>query len=716
MKQILQSLKNGNIELAEVPVPQVRPGFLLIKSSRSLISLGTEKMLMNFGRAGWVDKARQQPDKVKQVFQKIKTDGLIPTVNAVMNKLDQPLALGYSNAGTVIAVGSGVYGFKPGDRVVSNGNHAEIVCISTSLCARIPDNVNDTTASFTVVSSIALQGVRLVSPTLGESIAVIGLGLIGLITCQILQANGCRVTGFDYDSGKVELARSYGVAAYDLSTAIDPVETAITFSNGHGVDAVIITAATSSNDPIQQAPQMCRKRGRVVLVGVSGLNISRDDFYKKEISFQVSCSYGPGRYEKSYEEKGLDYPIGFVRWTEQRNFLAILDLMSSGKLNVEKLVSREIDFFKADDAYQLINEGKDLLGIVLKYDGNVDLQKKSIIIHPARTKVLDSARPVTGFIGAGNYASAILIPAFSKAGATLKTITSAGGVSGTHVGHKHGFSISATDNSVIFNDPEINTAVISTRHSSHAGLVIEAIRAGKNVFVEKPLCMSLEELNEIRKVYNETAVENGTRIMVGFNRRFSPLIEEARKCLKTLSEPMSVIITVNAGIISGEHWTQDKETGGGRIIGEACHFIDLIRYLTGHPVVEIKSTAMFENSNNSKPADTVTITMSHKNGSTGTVHYFANGCKEFPKERIEVFAAGRILQIDNYKNLNFFGWPGVKNISLWSQDKGQENCAKAFIEGIKNGHPSPISIEEIFEVAELTIAAAKMRESTSILT
>lgn len=706
MKQILQSLKNGNIELAEVPVPQVKPGCLLIKSSRSLISLGTEKMLLNFGKAGWVDKARQQPDKVKQVLQKVRTDGIMPTVNAVMNKLDQPLTLGYSNAGTVIAVGSGVNGFKIGDRVVSNGNHAEIVCISANLCARIPDNVDDTAACFTVVSSIALQGIRLVSPTLGESVAVIGLGLIGLITCQILQANGCRVIGFDYDHSKVELAKSYGVAAHDLSEGINPVEAATAFSNANGVDAVIITAATASNDPIQQAPQMCRKRGRVVLVGVSGLNISRDDFYKKEITFQVSCSYGPGRYEKAYEENGLDYPIGFVRWTEQRNFMAVLDLMSSGRLNIEKLVSREIDFAKADEAYRLVSTGKDLLGIVLKYDGQVNSEQKSVLLS-ANQKAADSTMPVAGFIGAGNYAAGVLIPAFAKSGVRLKAIASAGGVSGTHIGHKHGFAVSATDNSVIFNDAEINTVAITTRHSSHAKLVIQALEADKNVFVEKPLCMSVDELADIKKVYKTTAERNGARLMVGFNRRFSPLTQAAVKSLRAVGGPISVIITVNAGLIPDDHWTQDETTGGGRIIGEACHFIDLIRHLTGQPFTGICSTAMCGAATAARPADTATITLSCKDGSTGTVHYFANGCKDFPKERIEVFAGGRILQIDNFKSLNYFGWPAAKNLSLWAQDKGQENCAAAFIEAIKCGTAAPINIDEIFEVAEFTIAAAE---------
>lgn len=706
MKQILQSLKTGQIELAELPVPKVKSGSLLIKTSRTLISLGTERMLLNFGKAGWVDKARQQPDKVKQVLQKVKTDGLMPTVNAVFNKLDQPLALGYSNAGIVLEVGAGVAGFKKGDRVVSNGNHAEVVCVPANLCARIPDEVDDTSASFTVVSAIALEGVRLINPTLGESVAVIGLGLIGLLTCQILQANGCRVIGFDFDRSKVDLAREYGVSAYDVSRGNSPVELAMNFSRGYGVDGVIITAATSSNDPVQQAPQMCRKRGRVVLVGVCGLNISRDDFYKKEISFQVSCSYGPGRYASEYEEKGLDYPIGFVRWTEQRNFVAVLDLMAAGKLRTGELVSREIPFNEAEAAYEMVSEAKDILGLVLTYDGKVDLEQKSVFLHDiAHQPPVACDRAVIGFIGAGNYAGGMLIPSFAKAGAVLKTIASAGGVSGSHIGSKHGFSISTTDTGRIFNDPEINTVVIATRHGSHAHFVIEALNSGKHVFVEKPLCLTFAELEEIKAAWKKAAEKKPLHLMVGFNRRFSPLTATAVENLRGSNAPCSIIITANAGQIPVEHWAHDMAAGGGRIIGEGCHFIDLARHLAGHPIVSLQTTTMTNPLSQDKMPDTMTISMTMRDGSIGSIHYFANGSKDFPKERVEVFSAGRILQIDNFKSLHYFGWPGAKNQSLWAQDKGQEACAAAFVKAIEKGLTCPIGIDELVEVAGMTLQA-----------
>lgn len=697
MKQILQSLKNGETELAEVPVPMIKSGALLIKSSCSLISTGTERMLLNFGKANWIDKARQQPDKVKQVLQKIKTDGLMPTVDKVFSKLDNPVALGYSNVGTVLEVGKGVVGFKPGDRVVSNGFHAEVVCVGANLCAKIPDEVDDATACFTVVSSIALEGIRLIKPSLGESIAVIGLGLIGLLTVQILKANGCRVIGFDFDSKKVELAKSYGVEAHCVSDGTDPVALAMSFSKGYGVDGVIITAATSSNAPAHQAPQMCRKRGRVVLIGVVGLELSRDDFYKKEISFQVSCSYGPGRYDENYEGKGLDYPIGFVRWTEQRNFEAVLNLMAENKLRVKELISQTVDFNNAIKAYDLVSQSRDVLGLILKYDGNVDINKRSVTLKKTEQNITsNSEKPIIGFIGAGNYASGILVPAFAATNAVLKTIASSGGISGTHVGNKNGFYISTTDISRIYDDPEINTVVITTRHNQHAQMVIDALKCGKNVFVEKPLCMNEQELQQIKEAYLEAQKKKPVRLMVGFNRRFSPLTQAAVEQLRKSNEPSSIIITVNSGFIPADHWTQDSETGGGRLIGEACHFVDLIRFLANSPITSVNTIRM--SGNGQSPSDTATITVTTENGSIGTVHYFSNGSKDFPKERIEVFTGGKIVQIDNFKTINFYGWNGAKNQSLWAQDKGQKNCCESFVEAISSGKPSPISIDEIFEV------------------
>lgn len=710
MKQVLQSLKTGQISLANVPVPSVKSGHLLIATTKSLISLGTERMLLQFGRAGWLDKARQQPDKVKMVMQKIRTDGLIPTCSAVSRKLEQPFTPGYSSAGVVIAVGESVEGYKIGDRVICNGQHAEVVCVPKNLCAKIPDNVVDTTACFTVVSSIALQGVRLAAPSIGENIVVMGLGLIGLITVQILVANGCRVTGIDFDKDKVELARSYGATALCLSDSIDSVR-AVTESFGDCcADAVLITASTDSSEPVSHAAAMCRKRGRIILVGVTGLNLSRDDFYKKELTFQVSCSYGPGRYDEAYENKGCDYPVGYVRWTEQRNFRAVLELMSSNKINVERLVSHELDLENAVEAYDIVSADKKALGIVLKYNSEVKIDEKSVHL-PGPFEVgisVEPGKPVSGFIGAGNYADSILIPAFAKTGTMLKSIVSSTGVTGSYTGEKFGFSISTTDTNKIFDDPQINSVIIATRHDSHADLVLRALEAGKHVFVEKPLCMSFEQLEQIKKTWELQCKIKPLILMVGFNRRFSPLVKKCKSIIK--NTVCSFIVTVNAGQIPADHWTQDLKAGGGRILGEACHFIDLLRYLAGSSIKSVETKYMIE-PGYSVPHDTACITIAFANGSVGSINYFANGCKDFPKERIEVFSSGRIIQIDNFKKMRVYP-DGSQGLGLWVQDKGQKSCAKAFINAIEKGNRSPVSFKEIFEVSYYSLLAAGISKAS----
>lgn len=713
MKQILQNLKTGKVEVVEIPVPAVKAGHLLIRTIKSLISPGTERMLLEFGKANWIDKARQQPDKVTQVFQKITTDGLLPTINAVRNKLDQPISLGYSNVGLVKEVGKGILNFNVGDRVVSNGPHAEVVCIPEHLCARIPDGIDDATASFTVLSSIALQGIRLLKPTLGESIAVIGLGLIGLLACQILRANGCRVIGFDFDKRKIELAKKFGAEAYNLSEDIDPVHTAINFSRGYGVDAVLITASTKSNDPIQQAPKMCRKRGRVVLIGVVGLELSRDEFYKKEISFQVSCSYGPGRYETNYEKKGFDYPIGYVRWTEQRNFEAVLQLMSDEQIKTSELISDVIPITEAKKAYDALNIKKDVLGIILDYENDVDFTQRSIKLLNLPAIKATSTEPVIGFIGAGSFASSILIPAFKKCNVRLKTIVSSLGVSSFHAGNKYGFENNATDYNIILNDPEINTVVIATQHNTHARFVMETMKSGKHVFVEKPLCINEEELKEITDIYSSLITQHLSPpfLMVGFNRRFAPLVQKAKKLIDTLNDPKCFIMTVNAGMIPREHWTQDIEIGGGRIIGEGCHYIDLIRYLAGYHIESVQSVQMGIEKGFNVTSDKVSISLKFKDGSLGIIHYFANGHKSFPKERLEIFCAGKILQLDNFRMLKGYGWKEFKTEKLWTQKKGHQECVNKFVHAIRNGEAQPIPLDEIFEVTEATFQAVGLRSN-----
>ena len=701
MKQILQNISNGESQLVEVPCPNGQVGDLLIATSKSLISAGTERMLIDFGKANWLKKARQQPDKVKMVLDKVRTDGLQPTIKAVQSKLDQPIPLGYCNVGRVIEAPGTVY--QVGDRVVSNGHHAQVVRVPNNLCARVPDNVDDASAAFTVIGSIALQGIRLVAPTVGETIVVTGLGLIGLMTVQLLKANGCAVLGIDFDSSKCEMARQFGAETVDLSKGEDAIARASEFSRGRGIDAVIITANTKSNEPISQAATISRKRGRIVVVGVVGLELSRADFFEKELTFQVSCSYGPGRYDKDYEQKGFDYPIGFVRWTEQRNFEAILELMANGSLNLGPLISYQYDIDHALKAYKKLNE-KSTLGILLNYPKHKidDLKNNSVILRKSADYV--GSQVVLGCIGAGNYASSILIPAFEAAGAKLDTLVTSGGVSAVHNGKKYGFVTAATDVSTVYKNQSINTVVIATRHNQHAKQICQALMAGKHVFVEKPLALSIEETDSIRSVYDE---QNGRcQLMVGYNRRFAPHIKKMKSLLEPISEPKVFIMTMNAGYIPGDHWIQDREVGGGRIIGEACHYIDLMRYLVGSKISSYTTTIMGPKAGMDVIEDKATLTLSFEDGSFGTIHYLANGSRTFPKERIEVFSNGGVLQLDNFRKLTGFGWRGFKSDKLFRQDKGQLACTETFVKAIKNGKPSPIGFDEIIEVAEVSINIA----------
>lgn len=694
MKQILQSLRTGITEVAEIPVPSIKRGHLLINTSHTLVSAGTERMLVEFGKAGWIKKARQQPDKVRMVLDKIRTDGFHPTIEAVFNKLDQPLPLGYCNVGRVAEVGAGGTTIEVGDRVVSNGKHAEVVSVPFNLCAKIPDSVSDEEAAFTVLGAVALQGIRLAQPTLGETVVVTGLGLIGLLTVQLLQAHGCRVLGLDFDPERLSLARRFGVEAVDLSAEQDPVIAAQAFSRGRGVDAVIVTASTKSSEPIHQAAQMCRKRGRIVLVGVTGLELSRADFYEKELTFQVSCSYGPGRYDPNYEEKGQDYPVGFVRWTEQRNFEAVLDMMAGGRLDVGPLISHRFSIDQAEKAYELIGGAGPSLGILLEYPGIQLIQEARTLQFTASESISreQGNKAVVSFIGSGNYATAVLIPAFKETGARMRSVASSAGVSGVHAGRRFGFEETTTDTNRLFEDVESNAIVITTRHDSHARLVVQALLAGKHVFVEKPLCLTLDELSRIE------AATGMSLLMVGFNRRFAPQVQKMKQLLGGVSGPKSFVMTVNAGAIPVEHWTQDKKVGGGRIVGEACHFIDLLRFLAGTRITGWQRLAM-----GSLTHDTVSLQLSFADGSIGTVHYFANGSKAFPKERLEIFAAGRVLQLDNFRRLTGYGWPGFTKMNLWRQDKGQKACAKAFVDAIEGWRSTPIPLEEILEVSRISI-------------
>ena len=709
MKQVLQSLRSGVVRVADLPVPSVQSGQLMIKTHRTVISAGTERMLVEFGKAGWIAKARMQPDKVRNVLDKIKTDGLQPALEAVFNKLDQPLALGYCNVGTVVGVGKGVTAFNVDDRVVSNGKHAEVVSVPQNLCVKVPNNVSDDEAVFTVLASVALQSIRLVKPTLGETVVVTGLGLVGLLTVQLLRAHGCRVLGLDFDPVKLKLAEQFGAEVVNLATNQDPLKSAEIFSRGRGVDAVIIAATTKSSDPIYQAASMCRTRGRIVLVGVTGLELSRDYFFKKELSFQVSSSYGPGRYDPNYEEKGQDYPIGYVRWTEQRNFEAVLDMMADGRLNVKPLISHQFDIEEAYKAYELVINSKKSLGILLKYPGiEVSATSRTTLIsNDTKTTTANTRATKTrvnvSFLGSGNYANSVLMPAFRSSNVEFSMVASSMGVSGLHAARKFGFSSMTTDPEILFTDGDTDAVVISTRHDSHAQFVIRGLECGKHIFVEKPLCLTIDELKKIEITY-EKVTSSSTQppiLMVGFNRRFSPHVKKMKQLLDGISGPKSFIMTVNAGAIPLEHWTQDPEKGGGRVIGEICHFIDLLRFLTNSPIESFSRVTM-----NASTEDTVAINLKFADGSIGTIHYFANGSKSYPKERVEVFAAGRVLKLDNYRKLTGFGWPGFKQARSWRQDKGQNACSNAFAKAIIGDGVSPIPIQELLEVSRIAIEVA----------
>jgi len=707
MRQVLQSLADGRTILAEVPASAAARGGLLVRTTHSLISAGTERMLVEFGRAGWIEKARQQPEKVRQVLDKVRTDGILPTLDAVRGKLDQMMPLGYCNVGRVTEVGADVRGFAVGDRVVSNGPHAELVAVPRNLCAHIPDDVSDDEAVFTVLGAIALQGVRLIAPTLGERFVVTGLGLLGLLTVQLLRANGCRVLGIDPDSTKAELARRFGADVVALERGEDPLAVANTFSAGAGVDGVLITAATRSNDPVSQGARMCRQRGRIVLVGVTGLELDRSDFYQKELSFQVSCSYGPGRHDPQYEDAGTDYPLGFVRWTEQRNFQAILEMMNSRALGVRALITHRFAFDAAPAAYELLaTQSQPHLGILLEYAGqNAErVGSRTVLFDRQSTHAAADAQPGIALIGAGNYAARVLIPAFVASGVRLQGIASGGGVSAAHCARKFGFARATTDADSLISAADTDIVVIATRHDSHARFVLRALRAGKHVFVEKPLALTAEEVDSIADAWSACA-PSGQRpqIMVGYNRRFAPQVVRMKSLLAGVRGAKSFVVTVNAPALAASHWMQDPRVGGGRIIGECCHFVDLLRFFAGGEIVDARVRAL-ASENDSAPRDTLAITLGFADGSCGTIHYLANGHASFPKERIEVFSAGRILQLDNFRRLRAYGWPGFKSMNLWRQDKGQKACVRAFVDAVRNGAGAPIPLEELLEVARVTIA------------
>ncbi|MCB0704417.1 MAG: bi-domain-containing oxidoreductase [Saprospiraceae bacterium] len=690
MKQIIQHLKTGQTELADVPTPMIRPGHLLIRSTRSLVSLGTERMLVEFGKASLIAKARQQPDRVKQVLDKMRTDGIMPTLEAVFNKLDTPLPLGYCNVGIVEEIGAGVQGFKIGDRVASNGQHAEFNCVPQNLVAKIPEAVTDDEAVFTVISAIGLQGIRLFEPSFGETVCVIGLGLIGQITAQLLRANGCRVIGVDLDPDKLALAEKFGVIPVHAGQT-DPVVFGQELTGGAGVDGVIITASAKDSSIISQAANMCRKRGRIILVGVVGLEMDRAEFYQKELSFQVSCSYGPGRYDDAYELRGQDYPLPYVRWTEKRNFEAILHALASGDLDVKPLITEVVGLEQFDQIYEDMKK-KGSIASILKYsdaastDRRVQLSTRSY-----------SGGSSIGIIGAGNFTRMALLPFMKKANAPIKSIASSGGLNATMLARKHNIPESTSDYKTILNDPEIGLVVVTTRPDSHASMVLEGLKAGKDVFVEKPLAIFPEELEAIEKA----AANSSNVVTVGYNRRFSPHTQAVKKQLDP-NAPKYLIANMNAGFIPPELWIHDRNIGGGRILGEACHLIDLLSHLSGSPVRRVFMSALGNNPTES--TDTACIQLKFANGDVGVVNYFANGSSQYGKERVEVHSQGKSLIIDNFRQTKGYGTSGFKGLKT-QIDKGHLSQFKELVNHWQSGKTGLIPLEELLNVSKAAFGA-----------
>lgn len=700
MKQIIQSVKTGETILENVPIPRVGSGKVLIKSHCSLVSLGTEKMLVSFGQASLIGKARQQPERVKEVINKMKTDGIQPTLEAVFRKLGTPLPLGYSQAGEVIEVGSGVSEFKVGDRVISNGNHAEYVVAPVNLVSKIPDNVSYNEAAFTVVGSIGLQGIRLVNPTFGETIVVVGLGLIGLITVQLLKANGCKVIGVDLDEDKLKRAESFGITTVNPKNQ-DPVKFVEEYTNMVGADGVVITASTESDLVIKQAAGMSRKKGRIVLVGVVGLNIDRSDFFEKELTFQVSCSYGPGRYDASYEQEGKDYPIGYVRWTEKRNFEAILESISNKSLDVESLITEKVKLKDFLNIYEGIDSSNSIASIIQYENDKEETLNKTSTIKVTNEVTSNKNKGKIAIVGAGNFTQATIMPALDKLNADVKYIISSGGLSSTTLAKKHGVPFSSTDFESVLNDKEVTGVVITTQHNLHASMAIKALNAGKDVFVEKPLALTNSEMAGIIEAKNNS----GKSVTVGFNRRFSPHAQKIKSLLGDSPGPMNINATMNAGYIPKKVWIQDLELGGGRIIGEACHYIDLITFFTGSKVVEVGMQSM--GTNPELNTDNASITLKYENGSLGVVNYFANGNKGYAKERIELFYQEKNLIIDNFRRLDGYGFGSGFSSKLLKtkQDKGHLKQFELLKESWEKGGEVLIPFDEIVNTTIASFAA-----------
>ena len=703
MKQLLQNMKSGKATVENVPTPTPRKGQALVKVEASLVSAGTERMVVEFAEKSLIGKARSRPDLVRQVIDKARREGLVHTAQAAFNRLDQPMALGYSSAGTIVELGEEMQGFKIGQRVACAGGgyavHAEYNVVPRNLLTLLPENVDSESAAFTTLGAIALHGFRLAEPQIGENVAVIGMGLLGLLAAQIATAAGCNVLGIDVDSSRITLAASLGLRAVLREEAVDA---STAFTANRGFDAILICADTASNDPVELAGAIARDRARVVATGAVGLTFPRKVYYEKEISFINSRSYGPGRYDLNYEEQGNDYPLGYVRWTEGRNFEAVIDLVAKGQLNVRPLITHRFDIGEAAQAYEVITGKKNekFLGVLLTYQ-EVKRKEERRVVFPAIVHRPSSVVRL-GVLGAGLFANSVLLPSLKKAGdIELVGIASSGGLHAQHAGKKFGFQYASSNDEEIINDANINTLAILTRHDSHADLVVKALKAGKHVFVEKPLAITPEQL---KKIEGQLRITEDCLLLTGFNRRFSPFAQSLSSFFFRRAEPMYVHYRINAGAIPLNHWTQDPEIGGGRIIGEGCHFVDFITFLIGAAPISVTAHAL--PGGGKYRDDNVSMTFTFPDGSLGIIDYLANGDKSFPKERVEVFCGGQIAVLDDFVSLQTVK-DGKKKEVKDTQNKGWVDEWKAFAKAIREGGEPPIPYKQLIDVTKATFAAVE---------
>ena len=719
MKQILQSFKTGEMWLAEVPAPLCKGKGAVVQTAASFVSAGTERMLAEFAKKGLVGKALQMPDQVKKVIRKMKTEGVFATLEKVQAKLDQPIPLGYSSAGVVVEAGRDC-GLNVGDRVACGGagfaNHAEFNYVPRNLIVKIPDGVSFEDASCATVGSIALQGVRQCEVNLGETVAVIGLGLMGILAVQMLKASGCRVIGFDPNEGRCKLAEEMGC---DRAVNDNFVGECMAFSGGFGVDAVLITAATHSDEPVTVAAEICRKKGRVVATGLVGMNLPRDQYYKKEVDFRLSCSYGPGRYDPVYEEQGVDYPFGYVRWTEQRNMAAFLQLVAEGKVTPGKLVTHRFKFDDALDAYQVLLgiKKEPYLGIVLEYGDlaakNAESAKIERRVDFSRVEHVERVDRVgASFIGAGNFAKAVLLPNLKKVkGVEFRGVSTATGMSATDTAKKYGFAFAATDQGEVMKDAETNLVFVTTRHDMHAAQIKAALDAGKYVFSEKPLCINEEQLDGVLAAKNaEDANDVLSRVMIGFNRRFSPHAKLLKEYFSKRTLPLVMHYRVNAGSIPKDIWLQDPEVGGGRMVGEGCHFIDFMSYVCGAPVEKVQAMCIKTANGAETPEDSISVNLQFADGSVGTLEYVALGDTTLPKEWCEIHGEGSTATMDNFCKTVCTGKLGKRKLK-GKQQKGFAEELAATIAAVKEGGAMPIPFEQILNVTKTTFAILKAVKS-----